>query len=447
MPARHLSHSTCKSLVGLPTAAALVVANMIGTGVFTSLGFQLKDFHSPFIIIMLWLLGGVFALCGALSYAELAGALPRSGGEYHFLGRIYHPALGFMAGMVSLVAGFSAPTALAAMAFGKYLQGIFPHIPPQGASLVLVTLVSVVHLVSIRMSGLFQTIVTIIKIALIATFLIMGFSLVQWEKPISFFPPPNAWQAIFSPAFAIALMFAMFSYSGWNAAVYIADEIQSPEKNVGKALLLGTAIVTVLYVLLNSVFLLTAPIPALEGQLDVGRIASKYLFGNFGGLLISGLICLSIVASVSAMTWAGPRVSAAMGTDHPPLHWLALRTSKGVPWLATVFQYALVVLLLLTTSFETVLIYAEFALVACCLLTSLGVIVLRHTQPDLPRPFQCWAYPLPPLLFCAISLLTLVYSAFKKPWESLASLTTLLILVIAYFPIHKFQVGTRAQRQ
>ncbi len=434
-----ISLSKQRPLIGLPTSIMLVVANMIGTGVFTSLGFQLKDFHSPFIILLVWLLGGIFALCGALSYAELAGTIPRSGGEYHFLGRIYHPSLGFMAGMVSLVAGFSAPTALAAMAFGKYLQGIFPSIQPQAGSLVLVTFVMVVHLLSVWISGLFQVIVTVIKIALIAAFLIMGFYLGERHEPISFLPTPHALQAIFSPSFAIALMFAMFSYSGWNAAVYISEEIRSPEKNVGRALLVGTLIVTVLYVLLNSVFLLTAPLTSLEGQLDIGRIASEYMFGSFGGVLISGLICLSIIASVSAMTWAGPRVSAAMGTDHRQLRWLALRSGTGVPWVATLFQYALVILLLLTASFEAVLVYAEFAMVTCCLLTSFGVIVLRKTRPDLPRPFQCWAYPLPPLFFCAISVFTLFYSVFKKPWESLASLATLLMLVIVYFIIQKFQ--------
>jgi len=436
-----------RSLIGLPTAIALVVANMIGTGVFTSLGFQLKDFHSPFIILMVWLLGGVFALCGALSYAELAGTIPRSGGEYHFLGRIYHPALGFMAGMVSLAAGFSAPTALAAMAFGKYFQGIFPSIQPQMSSVLLVTLVTVFHLISIRISGLFQSVITVIKIALIAAFLIMGFCLGKRHEPISFLASPNTLQAIFSPSFAIALMFAMFSYSGWNAAVYISEEIRSPEKNVGKALLLGTLIVTLLYVLLNSVFLLTTPLASLEGQLDVGRIASEYMFGSFGGLLISGLICLSIVASVSAMTWAGPRVSSTMGKDHQRLRWLALRSSTDIPWAATLFQYVLVILLLLTASFEAILIYAEFALVTCCLLTSFGVIVLRKSRPDLPRPFRCWAYPLPPLLFCAISMFTLFYSVFKKPWESLASLATLLILVIVYFIIQKFQGETDEKSQ
>lgn len=434
-----LLRTTRQSLVGLPTCIALVMANMIGTGVFTSLGFQLIDLHSPFIILIVWVLGGVFATCGALCYAELAATIPRSGGEYHFLGQIYHPALGFMAGMVSLLAGFSAPTALAAIAFGKYFQGVFPWIHVQTASSFLVASVTAIHLISTQLSGLFQTIITLVKISLITVFLTAGLCLVSQHEPISFSPPSDSWQTIFSPTFAVSLMFAMFAYSGWNAATYISAEVHSPEKNVGRALLIGTVSVTILYVLLNSVFLLAAPSTALQGQLDVGRIASEHLFGKSGSVLISALISLGIIASVSAMTWAGPRVGATIGEDHRMLRWLAIRSSTGVPWVSTLLQYVIVNILLLTASFEVVLVYAEFALVACCMLTTFGVIILRKIKPDLRRPFRCWAYPLPPLLFCAISIFTLTYSAFNKPWESLAGTATLLILVTVYFALKKLQ--------
>src|SRR5213593_3478761 len=224
--------------VGFVTASSIVIANIIGTGIFTSLGFQLKDIQSGFALLMLWIVGGIAALYGALCYGELAAAMPRSGGEYHFLSKIYHPALGFMAGFVSATVGFAAPVALAAMAFGQYFNGVFGAGSPVVLSFVIVWIVTIFHVGNLRIGSAFQNISTLVKLLLIGALIVAGF-FVPSKQPISFLPGAGDRAAIFSGPFAVALVYVMYSYSGWNASVYISSEIKRPERNVPRSLLAG----------------------------------------------------------------------------------------------------------------------------------------------------------------------------------------------------------------
>ncbi|MEX1045725.1 MAG: amino acid permease [Chthoniobacterales bacterium] len=414
---------TAPRTVGLATCAALVVANMVGTGIFTSLGFQVAEIPSRPAIMLLWVLGGVLALCGALCYAELSAALPRSGGEYHFLGRIYHPSVGFMAGLVSIVVGFAAPVALSAMAFGSYLQGVFPTVSPLAASVAVVVLVTLFHLRDLRLSSVFQIVFTVLKIGLVL-FLIAAFFLAPAATPA----PAGPWNSyLLTAPFAVSLMFTLYAYSGWNAATYILGEVKTPARVIPIALAAGTILVTALYLGLNAAFLHVAPASALAGQLDVARVAAQAAFGQGGGRLVAAVIALGLVSAISAMIWAGPRVAMVIGEDYPRVFgWLRSRTSAGIPAAAVVTQSALTLLLLLTSTFEQVLVYTQFALLACSFLAVLGVIVYRFTQPDLPRPFRVPLYPLTPLLFLAIGAFALVYTATVKPFEALFGALTLL---------------------
>src|SRR5215471_5366028 len=210
--------------IGFVTACSIVIANIIGTGIFTSLGFQVADIHSGFALLMLWVVGGIAALCGALCYGELAAALPRSGGEYNFLSEIYHPAVGFMAGFVSATVGFAAPVALAAMAFGQYFVAVFGIGSTVMLSFVVVWLVTAFHLGNLQVSSVFQNISTLVKLLLIGALIGAGF-FVPSKQPISFLPAAGDKASILSGAFAIALVYVMYSYSGWNAAAYITSEI------------------------------------------------------------------------------------------------------------------------------------------------------------------------------------------------------------------------------
>src|SRR5437762_4676766 len=285
-----------KRTIGFVTACSIVIANIIGTGIFTSLGCQVTDIHAGFSLLMLWVVGGIAALCGALCYGELAAALPRSGGEYNFLAEIYHPAIGFMAGFVSATVGFAAPVALAAMAFGQYFNGVFDVGSKVVLSFVVVWVVAVFHLGNLRIGSAFQNVTTLVKLLLIGALIGAGF-FVPSKQPISFLPAPGDKVAILSGAFAVALVYVMYSYSGWNASAYISSEIKRPEKNVPRSLLASTGAVIVIYVLLNAIFLATTPAEELKGQLEIALIAGKHIFGENGGRFAGAILCLGLVAA------------------------------------------------------------------------------------------------------------------------------------------------------
>jgi basic amino acid/polyamine antiporter, APA family len=418
--------------IGFLTACGIVIANIIGTGVFTSLGFQLIDIRSGFPLLMLWIVGGIAALCGALCYGELSAALPRSGGEYHFLSEIYHPALGFMAGFVSATVGFAAPIALAAMAFGRYFHGVFNVGSPVVLSFVLVWVVSLFHFGNLRRGSAFQNLWTAVKLLLIAALIVAGF-LAQPKQPLTFVPMGGDAMSIFSGAFAVSLVYVMYSYSGWNASSYIISEVSRPERTVPRSLIAGTLVVTVAYVLLNAAFLATTPEPEMRGQLEVGLIAGRHIFGENGGRVVGAIICLGLISAVSSMTWIGPRVTMSMGEDHWLLRFLGHKNKYGVPATAVVIQLLIVNLLLLTGSFELVVIYIQFALLLCSLLTVVGVFVLRATRPNISRPYRVWLYPMPPLIFAAITVWMMVYLLRAKSIEAVAGLVTALVGFLLYF--------------
>src|SRR5437764_5840478 len=409
--------------IGFVTACSIVIANIIGTGIFTSLGFQLPEIHSGFSLVMLWIVGGLAALCGALCYGELAATLPRSGGEYHFLSQIYHPALGFMAGFISATVGFAAPIALAAMAFGKYLNGVLGFGSPVFLSFAVVWLVALFHLKNLRVGSAFQNLSTLVKLVLIVALIVAGF-FVHPKQPISFLPAPGDNMSIFGASFGVSLVYVMYSYSGWNAAVYITGEIKQQEKNVPRSLLVGTCVVILIYVLLNAIFLATTPAQELKGQLEVALIAGKHIFGASGGRAAGAVICLGLVSAISSMTWIGSRVSMSMGEDHWLLRMLGRKNPHGIPTHAIVLQLFIVNLLLLTRSFESVVQYTQFSLLLCSLFTVVGVMVLRATRPKLARPYRVWAYPLPPIIFAVITLWMMFYLLLSKTIESLAGLAT-----------------------
>src|ERR1700730_10554692 len=418
--------------VGFFTACGIVIANIIGTGVFTSLGFQVADIQSGFPLLMLWIVGGIAALCGALCYGELSAALPRSGGEYHFLSEIYHPAVGFMAGFVSATVGFAAPVALAAMAFGKYFQGVFNFGSPIFLSFVLVWIVALFHFGNLRRGSAFQYLWTAVKLLLIAALIGAGF-LVQQKQPITFLPRPGDTMSIFSGAFAVSLVYVMYYYSGWNASSYIIAEIKQPERNVPRSLIAGTVVVIAAYVFLNAAFLATTPETEMRGQLEVGLIAGKHIFGENGGRVVGAIICLGLISAVSCMTWIGPRVTMSMGEDHWLLRFLGRKNVYGVPANAVIVPLLIVNVLLLTRSFELVVVYIQFALLLCSLLAVIGVFVLRVTRPNISRPYRVWLYPMPPLIYAVLTVWMMVYLIASKTTESIAGLVTAMVGFLLYF--------------
>ena len=418
------AHGTAQGITVF-TATAIAVADMVGIGVFTSLGFQVRDIQSGFSLMMLWVVGGGAALCGAVCYAELAAMFPRSGGEYNFLSRAYHPAVGFMSGWLSATVGFAAPIALAAMAFGAYFKAVFPWAPPATLLALAITwIITAVHLSGARPSATFQNVSTWFKVALIGLLVAALFAAGE-PQPVSFVPRPADWNAMLSMPFAISLVFVMYSYSGWNASTYIVGEMKDPQRDAPRSLILATLIVMALYVTLNAAFIYTTPIAKFAGKLEVAQIVGDHVFGVTGGRIVAGLICFGLISAISAMIWIGPRVTKAMGEDIALLRPLAGETKGGAPAPAILLQLAIVTALILTQSFESVLEFIQFALTLSSFLAVLGVMVLRYTRPDIARPYRAWGYPFTPLAFLAITGFMLAYMLVGRPKEALAGLALL----------------------
>ncbi|GJG86649.1 amino acid permease [Gemmatimonadetes bacterium T265] len=410
--------------IGPVTLTAVLVSNMVGTGVFTSLGFQARDLRTTPALLLLWVVGGVAALCGALAYAELGAALPRSGGEYVYLGRAYHPLAGFLGGWVSMTAGFAAPIALAGIAFGRYVAAVLP-VSPLPASLALVAAAALLHASHLTLGRRVQVVLTAANVALIVGFVAAG--LARGTQPVPVVPGPAAWREVASPAFAVSLIYVGYAYSGWNAAGYVAGEIRDPRRTVPRALAVGVGLVTLVYALLNYTFLRLVPLPDLAGVVEVGALAATRAFGRVGGAITGVTIALLLTATVSALVLAGSRVTEAVAAGMARAGALSARTAAGVPRNAVLAQAALVVALLLTNSFERVIAYTGFTLNLMSLLAVVGLFVLRRREPALPRPYRAWGYPITPLVYIALSLWTLGFVLAERPRESLFGLATVLV--------------------
>ncbi|MEM6752096.1 MAG: amino acid permease, partial [Cyanobacteria bacterium P01_C01_bin.38] len=327
-----------------------------------------------------------------------------------------------------------------AMALGAYFKNVFPIISSTGIALAVVISVSLIHSKSKTVGSYFQQIFTILKVLLIAILIVCGLFLAQPQQ-LGFIPSTTDVNLIFSSPFAISLVYVTYSYSGWNAAVYLASEIEEPEKNLPRSLIGGTLIVTGLYLLLNFIFLHTTPINKLVGEVEIGYIAANHIFGNFGAKIMATLISFGLISSISSMVLAGPRVTQAIGEDIPLFKMLARKNSQGIPYLAILVQLFIVTVLILSSSFEAVLTYLGFTLTLSSFITVLGVFVYRFRYPEAHRPYQTWGYPFTPLIFLGISLWMLVYLLIDKPVESLTGMATLLVGLGVYFIASKNNLG------
>lgn len=425
-----------KQKIGLFTATAIVVANMVGTGVFTSLGFQVAGLHSGFTIMLLWITGGIVAFTGALCYGELGSMFPQSGGEYNYLSKIYHPALGFAAGWVSITVGFAAPVAAAAMALGAYAQGAFSFINPLYLAATVVVLISVIHSNSIKGGSHFQNYTTSFKVLAVLVIIIFGLNSAQ-SGDIHFTYNSLVGKEVFSTSFATSFFYVSLAYSGWNAAGYIASDMETPQRNLPKSLLYGTLLVTILYVAINYVFMYVTPIHEMSNEngpvVDIAGVAANHIFGVSGGKIMSAIIAFLLISTISAMIMAGPRVTQSMGNDHQVFKLFSKTTSKGVPALAIVTQCFISLLFIFSASFSQVVIYISFTLNLFTFLAVAGIIFMRVKQPNLERPYRTWGYPIVPALFLLITGWLMYFGFVSNMKESLLGLLTASSGVIIYF--------------
>ncbi|MBI1749226.1 MAG: amino acid permease [Acidobacteria bacterium] len=431
------SGATLPRRLGLITATSVVVANMIGTGIFTTTGLMLGHTESGWLVLLAWLLGGLVALAGALSYAELATMMPHAGGEYVYLREIYGPLPGFLTGWTSFFVGFSAPVAASAVACAKYLTaaGVLREtwLAEKTAAAGIVLALTAVHYCGLRLGARVQNLLTGLKLALLFGLVAVGFAIGRgsWD----FLGPASGFWAAGRPGqLGVTLLLVMFAYSGWNAAGYIAEEVEDPARTLPRSLLLGTLIVMLIYLLVN-LLLFFAALPAqLRGIVPVGEVAAVQLFGPGAAAMISTLIGLALLSSLSAYVLIGPRVYYAMARDalffrfaarvHPRFH---------TPGLSILAQGACSVAMILTGTFEQLLTYIGFALGIFPVMAVAGVFMLRRRQPARERPYRVWGYPLTPVFFLVMMLAILAVGFVNAPKPSLIALATVAAGMPAYW--------------
>ena len=407
---------------------------MIGTGVFTSLGYQLVNIQSVFPLMMLWIVGGVVALCGTLVYSELGAALPRSGGEYHLLSRIIHPSIGFGAGIVSATVGFTAPAVLAAMALGSYLSAVIPGLDQTLIAAIVILGFHGLHMMSVTWGTKFQDGSTAIKIGLILIFIAFGLFM-DAPQSISIWPKLGDGTVMLSAGFAVSLVWVSYAYTGWNSAVYVAGEIHDPKQNISRSMLMGTAFVMVLYVLLNYVFLYSAPTDAMVGQVEVGYISGIRIFGKMGAKIIGIGISILLLSTVSSYVYIGPRIMQIMGEDHAFIGFLKEKNSDEIPLNAFWVQLGISFLFILKSSFEQVLMYAGISLIITTTLTVISLFILRINEPDLDRPYKVWAYPFTPMIYLIINCWILFYSFRESTFEFMVGIGIITTSIALYYLI------------
>jgi APA family basic amino acid/polyamine antiporter len=432
--------------IGLMSAMVLVVANMVGSGVFTTSGFILTELGSPEALMWCWVLGGAFALTGALCYGELGAMFPHAGGEYAYLYRAFGPFPAFLSGWISLIVGFSAPIAAAAIAFATYFLGgsdaVWFEFAPGGFTLVRlspvtllacvsVVVISLIHMHSVMLGKRVQNGLTLFKIVFILVFIGAGFALGDGSfAHLGQTMESEGWSA---SGFAVSLIFVSFAYSGWNAAAYLGSEITYPERNLPLALVGGTLLVTGLYLLLNLVFIYALPPEAMSGTLEVGLSAATALFGSGVGALFALAIAIGLLSVLSAMIMAGPRVYYAMARDNLFFQRCALvHGTRHTPVGSILFQACIAILIILSTAYDTLLIYVGFTLSLCAMATVMGLMRLRRLAPQMQRPYRTFGYPLVPWIFILGNLWIMLYTIHSRPLVGLAGLMTIGIGVLLY---------------
>jgi APA family basic amino acid/polyamine antiporter len=408
-------------------AVNMVIANMIGTGIFTTLGYQVNPefgIPDPFAILMIWLVGGIVSLCGATVYGEIATRVNKSGGEYAFLSEIYHPIVGFVSGWISIVVGFSAAIAALALATGEYFlpllgmakEDTLLSIPiTKIVATIAILLVVLVHVRGVKFGGMFQNAMTYVKLGLVAVFLIVPFIFIgDYEGAnISFAPSAHSWDTIFSLPFAGAMVWVFFAYSGWNASSYIVGSLENPKNNLPFSLIIGTIIVTVLYLMLNFVFMYVATFEELGSGLDLGNIVANKILGPKVGLIFSAVFSLALISGVSAMFIAGPRVAQEIGKDYKLFKALGKQTEGGAPLLAIVTIMVSSLSMVFFLDFGSLIEFTGVTLAIFSLLTVFGIFILRSRKSKVENKsngiVKAWGYPITPIVFIAISAWMIYY--------------------------------------
>jgi APA family basic amino acid/polyamine antiporter len=438
--------------LGVISATALVVSNMIGTGIFTSSGFLAGDLGDPTLFLIIWVVGAAAALSGAFCFSELGVNFPSSGGEYVYLTRAYGPTWGFITGWVSFFAGFSAPIAIAALAFSDYLSYFFPALKMENSmatagsgdwvfrfggaqmlAVALIVLFTVINVFGIGRMARIQNMLTGIKIAVVTSFVLFG--LLAGTGDWSHFSQQAVRTSTvpLGQQFAISLFWIYVAYSGWNAATYVAEEIKNPAKTLPIALAFGTALVAALYVLLNVTFLYAAPLEEMKGVIAIGSLTARKLFGSEIAGVFSALMALSIMSSVSAMVTIGPRVYYAMAKNGAFFSTAARVHEKYRTPVNAIIAQCVCAAIMTVTPFPQLFTYVGMTLNFTALLAVASIFVFRSRRPDWQKlKIVSFAYPLVPSIFVLTGVWMTYQGFMKQSRVSVAAIATILIGALVY---------------
>jgi amino acid transporter len=414
--------------LGLFSLVCLIIANMVGAGVFTTSGFALGDLGSAHRVTAAWAVGGLIALSGAVSYGGLVRRMTESGGEYLFLSRLIHPVAGFIAGWVSLLAGFTGAIAFAARAFETYAFPTRPDWLPDGAAAcAMVALAALLHGFRVRTGALTQNVAVVLKVTLLGGFLLFAayVALTAGAAPA----PPQA-TAFSLTAFAGSLVWISLSYSGFNAAVYVAGEAKDPERNAPRALWIGTALVTALYVALNAAFVYLPPFESVVGREDIAAAAAQAIGGDGAAAAIRFITVVALVTSVFSLIMAGPRVYAKMADDGVFPRFFRFG-GQGAPTAAIVGQAALAIVVIALSDLRGLLGYLGFTLSLSAALTvaSLFVLARREGRQAVVVP----GYPFTPLFYVLVTLVLAGMAGSREPLQLLAAIITIASGSVVYY--------------
>ena len=422
--------------LGLFPLTNIVIANMIGAGIFTTSGLLMEILKNPLLMIFLWLTGGIIALCGALCYGELGSAFPYAGGEYLYLSRLFHPLVGFLSGWVSFFVGFSAPIAASAIGFSEYFFRAFPHLLKIGifnekletliikklVSILIILIFTLIHLRGIEFGAKIQNFLTLLKIGLIGALLLVGFFSRNgnWEN---LFQGENfAFNLAGLKAMGLGLMWIMFAYSGWNASSYIGSEIKKPSRNLSLSLILGTGIVLLLYLCLNFFYIYAISPKEMSGVISIGGLAVKNLLGSTFENYFSILISFALFSSLSAFIILGPRVYYSMAKDGCFFDFASkIHPRFKVPSKSIILQSLISIIILISGTFDQILTYMGFSLGIFPILAVIGIFKLRKMKLN---SYKMPGYPVIPIIYISSAIFILIFGFLKSPIPSIVAILT-----------------------
>ena len=446
-----MAQTELKRQIGLFSAVMLIAGDMIGTGIFISTGAIAETLPSPGGVLLVWLFGGLLALAGALTCAELAASLPYAGGDYIYIREAYGRLMGFLSGWSSFLVTFSGAIAFLSVILNGFMSFFFPILGSEDVifslalplipitvkmgtlfSIGVVLLLSGLHCMGVRQGTVTQNILTILKIGALLGIILLGIFFGNGNT--SHFEPLFDWSKIGnSSLFGAAFIPVIFAYSGWNAVTYIAGEVKDPDRNLPRALMYGVLIVIALYLAINAVYIYAVPVTEMKGALRMSEVATTALFGYKTSAWITAIITVSILGALNVVTMIGPRIYYAMAKDGVFFHQLTyVHPSFGTPTKAILLQALWCCLLILTNTWGTLFTYVSVVITLFSAFTVGSVIVLRIKRPELKRPYRLWGYPLVPILFVLVHLWIVWGSVTEKPKESLIGLAIVCLGIPAY---------------